>query len=73
MTPSKPPAPSLQRTTVLLAASATLLALLALSGWRPDDRGAWSLEIFPVLIVLPCDKIGHFFQGFVPALVHAKS
>ena len=99
-----------------------LVALLALSGYRPYDRGTWLLEVLPVVIALPIlwatyrrfplttllyvliflhalvlmlggaytyarvplgfqiqdlfhlgrnpyDKIGHFFQGFVPALV----
>jgi putative membrane protein len=99
-----------------------LIALLALSGYRPYDRGTWLLEVLPVVIALPIlwatyrgfplttllyvliflhalvlmlggaytyarvplgfqiqdlfhlgrnpyDKIGHFFQGFVPALV----
>lgn len=110
------------RTHALLAASVLLLALLALSGLQPYERGTWVLEIFPVVIALPVmwgtyrrfplttlvytlvfahacvlmlggvytyarvplgfqiadwlglqrnpyDKIGHFFQGFVPALV----
>jgi putative membrane protein len=99
-----------------------LVVLLALSGYRPYDRGTWLLEVLPVVIALPIlwatyrrfplttllyvliflhalvlmlggaytyarvplgfqiqdlfhlgrnpyDKIGHFFQGFVPALV----
>jgi putative membrane protein len=111
-----------QRPQFLLAAFVVLLVLLALSGARPYDRTTWTLEVFPVLIVLPIlwatyrrfplttlvyiciflhavvlmtggaytyarvpvgfyvadllnltrnpyDKIGHFFQGFVPALV----
>ena len=110
------------RTPWLLAALAALLALLAVSGWRPYDRPTWALEVAPVVIALPIlwttygrfplttlvyacifahavvlivggaytyarvpfgfqiaelfgmhrnpyDKIGHFFQGFVPALV----
>jgi putative membrane protein len=110
------------RTPILVAASLVLVALLALSGFRPYDRGTWFLEVFPVLIALPLlwatyrrfpltgllyvciflhcvvlmaggaytyarvplgfqiaewlglhrnpyDKIGHLFQGFVPALV----
>lgn len=109
------------RTGALLVASAVLLALLALSGWRPYDRATWAMEVAPVAIALPLlwttyrrfplttllyacifvhalvlilggaytyarvplgfqiaelfglhrnpyDKIGHFFQGFVPAL-----
>ena len=105
----------------LLAGGAILVALLALSGWAPYDRGTWLLETLPVMIVLPLlaltwrsypltgllyagiflhaivlmvggaytyarvplgfdlaellhlsrnpyDKIGHFFQGLVPAL-----
>ncbi|UCH19380.1 MAG: DUF2238 domain-containing protein [Burkholderiales bacterium] len=110
------------RTRALLAATAVLLALLALSGWRPYDRATWAMEVAPVVIALPLlwgtyrrfplttllyacifvhalvlmlggaytyarvplgfqiaelfglhrnpyDKIGHFFQGFVPVLV----
>ena len=110
------------RSIPLLVASIALVALLALSGLHPYDRGTWLLEVFPVLIVLPVmwstyrrfplttlvyalvflhavvlmvggaytyarvplgfqiadllhlsrnpyDKIGHFFQGLVPALV----
>ena len=110
------------RTRALLAATAVLLALLVLSGWRPYDRATWAMEVAPVAIALPLlfathrrfplttllyacifvhalvlmlggaytyarvplgfqiaealdlhrnpyDKIGHFFQGFVPALV----
>ena len=106
---------------MLIAWTAGLAALLALSGWHPHDRTTWWLEIFPVLIVVPLvwasrrrfpltpllmalifvhaavlmlggaytyarvplgfllqeglglqrnpyDKIGHFMQGFVPAL-----
>jgi putative membrane protein len=34
-------------------ASLVLVALLALSGARPYDRGTWLLEVFPILIVLP--------------------
>jgi len=110
------------RTKPLLIASATIVALLVLSGVQPYDRGTWILEVIPVIIALPLlaltyhrfplttllygcifvhalvlmlggaytyarvplgfqlaewfdlsrnpyDKIGHFFQGFVPALV----
>ncbi len=109
------------RTTWLLVALAVLLALLALSGFKPYDRTTWALEVAPIAIVLPIlwitydrfplttllyacifvhavvlmvggaytyarvplgfqiadalglhrnpyDKIGHFFQGFVPAI-----
>lgn len=109
------------RTTWLLVALAVLLALLAVSGYRPYDRATWALEVAPIVIALPIlwttygrfplttllyacifvhtivlmvggaytyarvplgseiasllgvhrnpyDKIGHFFQGFVPAL-----
>ncbi len=107
---------------MLVAAAAALLALLALSGWRPYDRLTWLMEVLPVMIALPVmaatyrrhpltpllyacifvhcailmlggaytyarvplgfvlqewlqldrnpyDKIGHFAQGFVPAMV----
>lgn len=110
------------RTGALVSASLVILALLALSGWRPYDRLTWLMEVLPVLIALPVlwatyrrfplttvlyvcilvhavvliaggtytyarvpfgaylaeafdlsrnpyDKIGHFFQGFVPALL----
>ncbi len=111
----------LTRPNTLIIASIALLALLALSGAQPYDRLTWTLEVFPIVIVLPLlwatyrrlpltnllyvciflhalvlmvggaytyarvplgfyladlfdlsrnpyDKIGHFFQGFVPAL-----
>lgn len=101
--------------------SAALIALLALSGWRPYDLATWAMEVAPVVIVLillwvtrarfpltpllyvlvfvhacvlmlgghysyarvplgewmreafglarnPYDGIGHFLQGFVPAI-----
>lgn len=110
-----------QRMLWLVAASAALLAMLAISGLRPYDRATWFLEVAPVMIVLPVlwatwrrfplttvlyvgiflhaivlmvggtytyarvpigfefahwlgiernpyDRLGHFFQGFVPAL-----
>ena len=102
--------------------SAVLVALLAVSGWRPYDTGTWVLEVAPVCVALPIlwfthrrfpltpllyalifvhacvlmlgghytyarvplgewmreafalernhyDRIGHFMQGFVPAIV----
>jgi putative membrane protein len=105
----------------LLAGAIALLALLAVSGWKPYDRATWLMEVLPVMVALPVlgltyrsfplttllyacifihagvlmlggaytyarvplgfqiqelldlgrnpyDKIGHFFQGFVPAL-----
>ena len=105
----------------LVAASAALLAALAVSGIEPYDRATWFLEVLPVMIVLPVlwatwrrfplttvlyagiflhalvlmlggaytyarvplgfeiagwfglernpyDRLGHFFQGCVPAL-----
>jgi putative membrane protein len=111
-----------QRSHVLVVGSVVLVALLALSGWKPYDRTTWALEVFPVVIALPVlwathkrfplttvlyacifvhalvlmlggaytyarvplgfqladilglernpyDRIGHFFQGFVPALL----
>lgn len=110
------------RPAALLAALATLLALLVWSGLHPYDRTTWLLEVFPILVAVPLlagtyrrfpltdlvygllflhaivlmvggaytyarvpfgfqiaelfglqrnpyDKIGHFFQGLVPALV----
>lgn len=112
----------MRRSQILLIGSMVLVLLLMISGIRPFDRTTWLLEVFPVLIALPClfatyrrfpltsllyvlifchaivlmvggaysyarvplgfeiaewmhlsrnpyDKIGHFFQGFVPALV----
>ncbi|UCH18204.1 MAG: DUF2238 domain-containing protein, partial [Burkholderiales bacterium] len=41
------------RTRALLAATAVLLVLLALSGWRPYDRATWAMEVAPVVIALP--------------------
>jgi putative membrane protein len=116
------PSVQAQRTYPLIIASALLLGLLALSGYRPYDRVTWVMEVAPVVIALPIlwatyrrfpltsllyiciflhalvlmlggaytyarvplgfqmqellgldrnpyDKIGHFLQGFVPALV----
>jgi putative membrane protein len=110
------------RTSLLLAGSAVLLALLVLSGLSPFDRLTWVAEVAPVVIAWPIlaathrrfplttlvyvllfvhgviliyggaysyarvplgfeiaelfeldrnpyDKIGHFAQGFVPALI----
>lgn len=110
------------RTKWLVAGSALLVGLLALSGWHPYDFPTWTLEVLPVVVALPIlwatyrrfplttvvyiciflhalvlmlggaytyarvplgfhladlfglqrnpyDKIGHFFQGFVPALI----
>ena len=105
----------------LAAYGAALIALLALSGWRPHDLATWAMEVAPVVVVLallwathrrfpltpllyalvfahavvlmlgghytyarvplgdwlreafglarnPYDGIGHFMQGFVPAI-----
>jgi putative membrane protein len=113
--------PADRRTKMLALAGIVLIALLALSGVHPYDRGTWLLEVLPVVIVLPLlaftyrrfpltallyagifihacvlvlggaytyarvplgfeiaewlhldrnpyDRIGHFFQGFVPAI-----
>jgi putative membrane protein len=113
---------ALQRSAWLAIATLVTVGLLAVSGWRPYDRGTWLLEVLPVMIVLPVlwltrerfpltsllyvcifvhaavlmvggaytyarvplgfhlqewfgldrnpyDKIGHFLQGFVPALL----
>lgn len=110
------------RTPWLVAAAATTVVFLIVSGWRPYDRATWLMEVAPVLVALPLlwltherhpltsllyacifihaavlilggaytyarvplgfqiqdalglsrnpyDKIGHFLQGFVPALV----
>ncbi len=112
----------LQRSTLLIFATVSTLAMLVLSGWHPYDRATWLMEVLPVIITLPLlwltyrrfpltnllyaliflhaailmlggaysyarvpigfqlqdlfqldrnpyDKIGHFFQGLVPALV----
>lgn len=114
-----PSAPTSARALALY--SAVLIALLALSGWRPFDLVTWAMEVAPVVIVLavlwatrtrfpltpllyalifvhacvlmlgghysyarvplgdwlreafdlarnPYDGIGHFVQGFVPAI-----
>ena len=37
----------------LLLLTAVLATGLALTGWRPFDRGTWLLEVFPVFVVLP--------------------
>ena len=119
MTPLAQPAD--RRTKMLALAGLVLIALVALSGVHPYDRGTWLLEVLPVVIVLPLlaftyrrfpltallyagifihacvlmfggaytyarvplgfeiaewlhldrnpyDRIGHFFQGFVPAI-----
>ena len=33
--------------------SAALIALLALSAWRPHDLATWAMEVAPVVVVLP--------------------
>jgi putative membrane protein len=106
----------------LAVTAATLIVLLAISGFAPFDRVTWAMEVAPVLVALPLmaatwrrfplttllyalifahalvliaggaysyarvplgywmadvlgidrnpyDKIGHFMQGFVPAIV----
>ncbi|EHR70706.1 putative membrane protein [Burkholderiales bacterium JOSHI_001] len=114
--------PMLQdRSNLLLAGTAVLVALLVWSGLHPYDRATWLMEVAPIFIAVPIlfatyrtfpltsllyflifwhaavlmlggtytyarvplgfqiadllgihrnpyDKIGHFFQGFVPAL-----
>jgi putative membrane protein len=108
-------------TAALRAYSAGLIALLALSAWRPHDLATWAMEVAPVFVVLvllwatrsrfpltpllyalifihacvlilgghysyarvplgdwmrsafglarnPYDGIGHFAQGFIPAI-----
>lgn len=115
------PATATLSTKALAVYSATLLALLAWSGWRPFDLATWLMEVVPALVVLvilwltqrrfpltpllyaliflhacvlmlgghytyarvplgdwlrewfglsrnPYDGIGHFMQGFVPAI-----
>jgi putative membrane protein len=114
-TPSVPPAREAWAYTL------SMLALLAVSGWRPHEVSTWAMEVAPVFIVLPVlwgtrqrfpltrllyalifvhacvlmlgghytyarvplgewmrevfdfqrnhyDRIGHFMQGFVPAI-----
>jgi putative membrane protein len=116
------PAPVALSSRALAAYNATLIALLAWSGWRPYDLATWAMEVVPVFIALPIvwatrrrfpltpmlyalifvhacvlmlgghysyarvplgewmretfafdrnhyDRIGHFMQGFVPAIV----
>ena len=113
--------PASLSTRALALYSAALLALLALSAWRPHDLPTWGMEVAPVVVVLgvlwatrrrfpltplllvlifahacvlmlgghysyarvplgdwlrevcglarnPYDGIGHFMQGFVPAV-----
>lgn len=109
------------RSRYLFSGLVLLLVALAISGFHPYDRATWTMEVFPVFVVVPLlwlsyqrfpltpvlyvliflhalvlivggaytyarvpfgfqlaemldlqrnpyDKIGHFFQGFVPAL-----
>lgn len=44
---------SVKHDASLVAASVALLALLALTGYRPFDRATWLLEVFPVVLALP--------------------
>ena len=115
------PAQASLSTRALTVYSSVLLALLALSGWRPFDLATWVMEVAPVIVVLvvlwatrsrfpltplllalifahacvlmlgghysyarvplgdwmreafnlarnPYDGIGHFAQGFIPAI-----
>lgn len=48
--------------------SAALVALLALSGWRPFDAGTWVLEVAPVAIVLPLLWLSHRRFALTPLL-----
>ena len=52
MMASMPHAPSLSA-RALSVYSAALLALLALSAWRPFELGTWAMEVAPVVIALP--------------------
>lgn len=45
--------PDRRQDAILLGALVLLMALLALSGYRPYDRTTWVLEVFPILIVVP--------------------
>ena len=116
------PTPASLSPRALALYSTALVALLAVSGWRPYDTGTWVLEVAPVCVALPIlwfthrhfpltpllyalifvhacvlmlgghytyarvplgewmreafalernhyDRIGHFMQGFVPAIV----
>lgn len=118
---AKPSTANPAPTRTLVTALLVLAALLAWSGWNPYDRSTWTMEVAPILILLPIlgatyrrypltmllyagifvhalvlmlggaytyarvplgfelqelfglarnpyDKVGHFFQGFVPAL-----
>ena len=119
--PLPQPSPASLSTRALALYSAALIALLALSGWRPFDLVTWAMEVVPVVVVLailwgtrqrfpltpllyalifvhacvlmlgghfsyarvplgewlrevfglarnPYDGIGHFAQGFIPAI-----
>ncbi len=112
----------MSRESGLVACLCVVLAALAVSGWQPQDRLTWLMEVMPVLIAVPIllatyrrfplttlvygllaahalvlmvgghytyarvplgfwlqdglhlarnpyDKIGHFAQGFVPAML----
>ena len=52
MMASMPHAPSLSARALVLY-SAALLALLALSAWRPFELGTWAMEVAPIAIALP--------------------
>jgi len=52
MMAAMPPAASLSVRALALY-SAALIALLALSAWRPYELGTWAMEVMPVLVVLP--------------------
>lgn len=43
----------MQRQNTLIAAGLLLLLILLFSGFRPNDRATWLLEVAPVLIALP--------------------
>ena len=119
--PAHHPSPASLSARALGLYCAALIALLALSGWRPFDMATWVMEVAPVVVVLlilwttrerfpltpllyalifvhagvlmlgghysyarvplgdwlrdtlalarnPYDGIGHFMQGFVPAI-----
>ena len=55
----------MQRTRAkwLVAGSALLVGLLALSGWHPYGFATRTLEVLPVVIALPILQRGHELQA----------
>jgi putative membrane protein len=56
------------RSRNLVLYSAALIALLALSAWRPHDLPTWAMEVAPVVIVLVALWISHQRFPLTPLL-----